>query len=195
MEAKVKEEIERKWEDDFFAGYSAKSTNDVFTFAVQREMVLDKTRTQTYFDAVAMNAPRIRDSIVMDVGSGSGILSMFCAKFGPKKVIAVEGNKEMAKLSEDIIKANEVKGLCTSHEYKCVGITVITGRIGDPNKEEFKGTHKAILDALDGQKVDIMISEWMGHFLIYERMIDTVLLSRDLYLVGSRARVCVSVYV
>jgi len=32
------------------------------------------------------------------------------------------------------------------------------------------------------QQFDIMISEWMGYFLLYESMLDTVLLARDKYL-------------
>jgi len=31
-------------------------------------------------------------------------------------------------------------------------------------------------------KVDIIISEWMGYFLLYESMLDTVLYARDEYL-------------
>jgi protein arginine N-methyltransferase 1 len=31
-------------------------------------------------------------------------------------------------------------------------------------------------------KVDIIISEWMGYFLLYESMLDTVLFARDKYL-------------
>ena len=32
------------------------------------------------------------------------------------------------------------------------------------------------------QQFDIIISEWMGYFLLYESMLDTVLLARDKYL-------------
>ena len=32
-------------------------------------------------------------------------------------------------------------------------------------------------------KVDIIISEWMGYFLLYESMLDTVLFARDKWLV------------
>jgi protein arginine N-methyltransferase 1 len=32
------------------------------------------------------------------------------------------------------------------------------------------------------QEYDIIISEWMGYFLLYESMLDTVLLARDKYL-------------
>ena len=31
-------------------------------------------------------------------------------------------------------------------------------------------------------KVDIILSEWMGYFLLYESMLDTVLYARDQYL-------------
>ena len=33
-----------------------------------------------------------------------------------------------------------------------------------------------------GGKVDIIISEWMGYFLLYESMLDTVLKARDRWL-------------
>ena len=32
-------------------------------------------------------------------------------------------------------------------------------------------------------KVDIIVSEWMGYFLLYESMLETVLFARDRYLV------------
>lgn len=34
---------------------------------------------------------------------------------------------------------------------------------------------------IDG-KVDIIVSEWMGYFLLYESMLDTVLYARDKYM-------------
>lgn len=34
-------------------------------------------------------------------------------------------------------------------------------------------------------KVDIIISEWMGYFLLYENMLNTVLYARDKWLVSS----------
>lgn len=32
------------------------------------------------------------------------------------------------------------------------------------------------------EKVDIIISEWMGYFLLYESMLDSVIYARDKYL-------------
>ena len=34
-------------------------------------------------------------------------------------------------------------------------------------------------------KVDIIISEWMGYFLLFESMIDAVIFARDKYLAPS----------
>lgn len=35
-------------------------------------------------------------------------------------------------------------------------------------------------------KVDVIISEWMGYFLFYESMLDTVIFARDKWLVSIR---------
>ena len=36
--------------------------------------------------------------------------------------------------------------------------------------------------------VDVIISEWMGYFLLYESMLDTVLVARDRYLVSEHIK-------
>ncbi len=47
------------------------------------------------------------------------------------------------------------------------------------------------------ENVDIIISEWMGYFLLYESMLDSVLWARDKYLVkgGKMLPDKVSIYV
>ena len=35
---------------------------------------------------------------------------------------------------------------------------------------------------LPESKVDIIISEWMGYFLLYESMLETIMFARDKYL-------------
>lgn len=44
----------------------------------------------------------------------------------------------------------------------------------------FKGKVEEVVLPVD--KVDIIISEWMGYFLFYESMLDCVLWARDKYL-------------
>lgn len=49
----------------------------------------------------------IADKVVLDVGSGTGILSMFAAKAGAKAVIAIEYSN-IAEQSKQIIKDNKL---------------------------------------------------------------------------------------
>jgi len=95
---------------------------------------------------------------VLDIGCGTGILSIFAARAGAKHVYAIEF-AEIALFAEEIIKRN---GLSDK-------ITVIKGKM-----EEI---------TLPVPQVDIIISEWMGYFLLYESMLDSVLWARDKYLV------------
>jgi protein arginine N-methyltransferase 1 len=84
-------------------------------------------------------------------------LSIFAARAGAKKVYAIE-NAEIAYFATEIIKQNGLSDI----------ITVIKGKM-----EEV---------VLPVPKVDIIISEWMGYFLLYESMLDSVLWARDKYL-------------
>jgi protein arginine N-methyltransferase 1 len=52
-------------------------------------MLKDEVRTSTYMKAITNNAHLFKDKVVLDVGSGTGILCMFAAKAGAKKVIGV----------------------------------------------------------------------------------------------------------
>uniref|UniRef100_A0A8C3RWW5 Protein arginine methyltransferase 8 n=2 Tax=Durocryptodira TaxID=1579337 RepID=A0A8C3RWW5_CHESE len=49
-------------------------------------MLKDEVRTLTYRNSMYHNKHVFKDKIVLDVGSGTGILSMFAAKAGAKKV-------------------------------------------------------------------------------------------------------------
>ncbi len=46
-----------------------------------------------------------KDKVVMDVGAGSGILSLFAAKAGAKQVIAIEASN-MAKAARKLVEKN-----------------------------------------------------------------------------------------
>ena len=55
----------------------------------QQEMLKDEVRTLTYRNAMYHNKHVFKDKIVLDVGSGTGILSMFAANAGAKHVYGV----------------------------------------------------------------------------------------------------------
>ena len=135
--------------DYYFSSYSS--------FHIHEEMLKDTVRTRSYQRAIMDNPEDFKDKIVMDIGAGTGILSIFAAKAGAKHVYAIEF-AEIAIFAKEIIKQNGLEDK----------ITVIKGKM-----EEIE---------LPVNKVDIIISEWMGYFLLYESMLDSVLFARDKYL-------------
>jgi 2-polyprenyl-3-methyl-5-hydroxy-6-metoxy-1,4-benzoquinol methylase len=49
-----------------------------------QEMLKDEVRTRAYMNAIMKNKHLFKDKVVLDVGCGTGILSMFAAKAGAK---------------------------------------------------------------------------------------------------------------
>ncbi|CAI5511117.1 unnamed protein product [Closterium sp. Naga37s-1] len=127
-------------------------------FGIHEEMLKDAVRTKTYEAAICGSTFLFKDKVVMDVGAGTGILSLFAAKAGAKKVYAMECS-EFAECAREIVAANHMDHI----------ITVIKGKVED-------------VELPEGEKVDVIISEWMGYFLLYESMLDTVLFARDKWL-------------
>ena len=58
------------------------------SFWIQREMLFDQTRTNSYRQAIFDQIKQ--GDVVVDFGAGTGILSMFAAKASAKKVYALE---------------------------------------------------------------------------------------------------------
>ena len=52
-------------------------------------MLKDSVRTKAYQNVVYQNTFLFKDKVILDVGAGTGILSLFCAKVGAKHVYAV----------------------------------------------------------------------------------------------------------
>ena len=154
--------LDEKFKNSVFSDFSGKINHDYYygsysNFHIHEEMLKDNVRTKTYQRAIEDNHEDFKDKIVLDIGCGTGILSIFAARAGAKHVYAIE-NAEIATFATEIIKQN---GLSDK-------ITVIKGKM-----EEIE---------LPVQSVDIIISEWMGYFLLYESMLDCVLWARDKYL-------------
>lgn len=120
-------------------------------------MLQDTVRTDSYRDFVYGNKHLFAGKTVLDVGCGTGILSMFCAKAGAARVIAVDNSNIIDKARANIY----TNGFSDK-------ITLVRGKIEEVT--------------LPVEKVDIIISEWMGYTLLYEAMLDSVLYARDRYL-------------
>jgi protein arginine N-methyltransferase 1 len=68
-------------------------------------MLRDAVRTLQYRAAIFKHA---RDKVVIDLGCGSGVLAIFAAQAGAKKVYAIERSK-VAGLARLMFKANDVE--------------------------------------------------------------------------------------
>ncbi|KAF9673297.1 hypothetical protein SADUNF_Sadunf10G0009500 [Salix dunnii] len=112
----------------------------------------------TYYAAVMENRVDFIDRVVVDVGAGSGILSLFAAQAGAKHVYAVEAS-EMAEYARKLIAGNPSLG---------ERITVIKGKVEEVELPE---------------KADVLISEPMGTLLVNERMLESYVIARDRFLV------------
>lgn len=120
-------------------------------------MLKDTVRTDAYRDFIYDNKHLFQGRTILDVGCGTGILSMFCAKAGAAKVIAVDNSRIVDRARENIYN----NGLADK-------IICLRGKIEEVT--------------LPVDKVDIIVSEWMGYCLLYEAMLDSVLWARDRYL-------------
>eukprot|EP00736_Rhodelphis_marinus_P008272 Rmarinus@m.14719 len=124
--------------------------------SVHELMLKDRPRTEAYRDAILNNPTLFEGKVVLDVGCGTGILSMFAAKAKAKKVYAVEAS-HMSDVAKILVEKNNFEDL----------ITVIHGPVESISLPE---------------KVDVIISEWMGFYLLHESMLGSVFVARDKWL-------------
>ncbi|KAJ4211433.1 Ribosomal protein arginine N-methyltransferase rmt3 [Fusarium solani] len=160
----VEETLDRRWGDDTEPAKTEEKKDDSAYYfesyaahEIHETMLKDAVRTDAYRDFIYGNKHIFKDKVVLDIGCGTGILSMFCAKAGAKQVIAVDKSDIIVKARENIF-----------HNGLANVITCLKGAIEDVK--------------LPVDQVDIIVSEWMGYFLLYEAMLPSVLYARDKYL-------------
>lgn len=139
-------------------GDSSGYFNTYAHYGIHHQMLQDQVRTETYMNAILNNSESLQNKSVLDLGCGTGILSMFAAKAGAKQVFAVD-NSSVIYQAMDIIRENGFSNK----------IILIHGQI-----ETTRLPEKFV--------VDIIVSEWMGYFLLFEGMLDSFVYARDRYL-------------
>ncbi len=121
---------------------------------VHRTMICDRVRTDAFRRAIdAVVRP---GDVVLDVGAGTGILSLFAARAGAARVYAVE-QTTIAVLARELAAANGFGDV----------VNVIQGDIVEVDLPE---------------RVDVIVSEWLGGFGIDEGMLVPVIVARDRWL-------------
>jgi SAM-dependent methyltransferase len=121
--------------------------------AMHKVMLQDVVRTDAYEKSISEVVRP--DHSVLDFGCGTGILAMFAARSGAGKVIAVDRSSFIATAQEIALKN------------------------GFDNIDFYHDDDQSL--QLD-EKVDVIVSEWMGHCLFYEAMLEPLLAIRDRYL-------------
>ena len=94
--------------------------------------------------------------------SGTGVLSIFAARSGAKKVVSVDDSNIIYQ-ARKIVEANGLDKI----------ITLVRGKVEDVDLPLVK------------DEVDIIISEWMGYALFFETMLPSVLSARDRFMNSS----------
>lgn len=151
--------------ENYFGAYSS--------FGIHREMISDKVRMDAYRQAILNNPSLMKGATVLDVGCGTGILSLFAAQAGASRVIAVEASEKMASVATQVAKDNGL--LCSAspnagnNHYTGV-IKVVQGMVEELDK------------SIESHSIDVLLSEWMGYCLLYESMLSSVLFARDHWL-------------
>jgi SAM-dependent methyltransferase len=186
--------------DDLPEGFEGPD-NDSYYFdsyshwGIHQEMLKDAVRTDAYRDAIERNADFFKGKSVLDVGCGTGILSMFAARAGAKRVVGVDMSSMAFKAMENV-KENGLEDV----------VTIIHGKIEDLGERWASGdgnnaggnsgeskevataasatvsTSTKAREALQPGSFDIILSEWMGYALVFECMMETVLKARDVWL-------------
>lgn len=128
-------------------------------FGIHEEMLKDEVRTLTYRNSMYHNKHLFKGKVVLDIGCGTGILSMFAAKAGASRVFGIDCS-DIVNQAQEIVRQNNLEDI----------VSIIKGKVEEVELPE------------GIEKVDIIISEWMGYCLFYESMLETILYARDKWL-------------
>lgn len=143
-----------------------KGTYDTFTS--HKMMIKDSYRTSSYHQAIIKCIHP--GDVVIDFGSGSGLLSMMAARCHAKKVYAIERNPRTADWLKHNISVNGLDDI----------VSVFCG-----NAEHFIQTHPDI-------NVDVAVSECIGDHLFENKMIKEFLQLCQFYNISRKIPSCFS---
>lgn len=159
---------DRKYErqDDAYFGYYSMLTH-------QAQMLQDSVRTSAYQTSIMQHAhPFFADQVVMDVGAGNGILSLFALQAGAKAVYAVEASNMVDHLQHLVNAASADHGDDVPNAWLQNRLAVVHAKVEDMTQQ----------DVSKHGSVDTLVSECLGVLLVHERMCETFLEARDKFL-------------
>ena len=180
-------------EDEAYFSYYSMLTH-------QAQMLQDSVRTSAYQMSIMQHAnPFFMNKIVMDVGAGNGILSLFAIQAGARLVYAVEASNVAENLRHLVRAAREedeegvtdnqddINEKNGSSEYGANAwirhkLAVVHSRVEDLTPSKLVECTPANADVDEFVRVDTIVSECLGVLLVHERMCETFLEARDRFL-------------
>src|SRR5262249_31006612 len=138
------------------AGLAARGRRGVsyLTVASHRSMALDARRNAAYHAALErVIGP---DSVVLDLGAGTGVHGLMAARLGARRVYLVEP-EDIISVAEEIVRANGLESV----------VQCIQGRIEDVQLPE---------------TVDVIVSVLTGNFLLTEDLLPSLIHARKRWL-------------
>lgn len=90
------------------------------SLAIHHNMLMDTTRVLAYKTAIST---QVNGKSVIDLGCGTGILSLFAAKSGAKKIIAIE-ETNIALVAEKMFKSNRINHLVTLYKSNSKNVNI-----------------------------------------------------------------------
>ncbi|CAK8985527.1 unnamed protein product [Durusdinium trenchii] len=130
-------------------------------YGVHEDIFQDGVTIQAFQQAILQNSHMFEGKVVLEVSSGLGLCSLWAAKAGARKVIALETHEELVELSR---RAAELNGYSEVIDVVC----------GKPSSiKQLPGGVEA---------VDIIVCVFMGFFLLYEARLEELLDARDKWL-------------
>ncbi|WFD05901.1 type I protein arginine methyltransferase [Malassezia vespertilionis] len=146
----------------------------------QAQMLQDAVRTSTYQNAIVLHPSSFEDKVVMDVGAGNGILSLFAIQAGAKVVYAVEAAGVVACLHR-LVDAAAPEDDDAPNAWVRDKLAIVHSRIEDVTPQKLTASLPKKIQAEEG-KVDTLVSECLGVLLVHERMCESYIDARDRFL-------------
>lgn len=119
------------------------STGHFFGVRYHRHMLKDSVRTEGYRRAI--NAVVRPGDVVVDVGAGTGVMSIFAARAGARRVFAIESTP-IARLARQIIEDNGLSDIISVIEADAATVSL-------------------------PEPADVLVTECMGNFVYSDAML------------------------